>query len=333
MSGSESGNRSESELFEIHVDETIDNDREPEENQVSSSCGAQEKNRKRARACECDEKEADVPRKMAATATGEQLSMMQFMKTNQKVGMEVKDKRTVKNQDYTKYKHVCLICAKNENLKNKSIISRGGIHIERHFKRNHPSIPLSSVKEQVVTLDHISVPKGIRDLVSKQKESKKQANEIVNSTMVILNQDDPAPGCAGTSAQTNEPNGISTGKSILPTVFQAALATAAFSEIKALFLDDEEGITLKETETETLYKEKESEVKVSSFVQSGIEGYVDIPKPNMEEKFVSMIERLTIKVDNLSKSHKFSTNVTAPLPSSQFKLHTICDKTMLFYSQ
>ena len=119
MSGSESGNRSESELFEIYVDETIDNDREPEENQVSSSCGAQEKNRKRARACECDEKEADVPRKMAATATGEQLSMMQFMKTNQKVGMEVKDKRTVKNQDYTKYKHVCLICAKNENLKNK----------------------------------------------------------------------------------------------------------------------------------------------------------------------------------------------------------------------
>ena len=61
MSGSESGNRSESQLFEIHVDETIDNDREPEENQVSSSCGAQEKNRKRARACECDEKEADVP--------------------------------------------------------------------------------------------------------------------------------------------------------------------------------------------------------------------------------------------------------------------------------
>ena len=109
--------------------------------------------------------------------------------------------------------------------------------------------------------------------------------------------------------------------------------TAAFSEIKALFLDDEEGITLKETQTETLYKEKESEVKVSSFVQSGIEGYVDIPKPNMEEKFVSMIERLTIKVDNLSKPHKFSTNVTAPLPSSQFKLHTICDKTMLFYSQ
>ena len=36
--------------------------------------------------------------------------------------------------------------------------------------------------------------------------------------------------------------------------------------------------------------------EVSSFVQSDIEGYVHIPKPNMEEKLIGMIEKLTIKV-------------------------------------
>ena len=56
--------------------------------------------------------------------------------------------------------------------------------------------------------------------------------------------------------------------------------------------------------------------EVSSFVQSDIEGYVHIPKPNMEEKLIGMIEKLTIKVDNLSKPSTSSNK--ASLPSSHF---------------
>lgn len=66
--------------------------------------------------------------------------------------------------------------------------------------------------------------------------------------------------------------------------------------------------------------DKSCEGKVSSFVQSGIEGYVHIPKPNTEEKLVSMIEKLTKKVDDLGTKSSTSSkiHVTAPLPSTQF---------------
>ncbi|CAB3982584.1 Hypothetical predicted protein [Paramuricea clavata] len=70
------------------------------------------------------------------------------------------------------------------------------------------------------------------------------------------------------------------------------------------------------TDEDKVSKDKGCMGEVSSFVQSDIEGYVQIPKPNMEEKLVGMIEKLTIKVDNLSKPSTSSNK--ASLPSSHF---------------
>ena len=70
-------------------------------------------------------------------------------------------------RNYDKYKCAYLICANDEKIKNKStaILARGGNHlIERHRKRNHPKLTIVVVKEQIVGMDHQSVPKDIRQL-------------------------------------------------------------------------------------------------------------------------------------------------------------------------
>ena len=83
--------------------------------------------------------------------------------------------KKVAKRSYNKYKHVCLICAKDKDLKNKTIaiLSRGGnLIIERHIKRNHPKLDVDEVKARVVALDHASVPKDIRKLASTNTENK-----------------------------------------------------------------------------------------------------------------------------------------------------------------
>lgn len=181
--------------------------------QSGSDVNLQDESRKRARTH--DEKSDDVivlTKKVAqlAPATGGQLSMMHFIKDNEQLGKQVADTQKVQKRDYTKYKQVCLVCAKNSKLKDKSlsVISRGGPHqIKRHHSRNHPSLSLSDMKRQIVPLEHVSVPKGIRALVSKKSKSKKQENKSISSAssvgrMMMLDHEDPAPSI---STQTQDP--------------------------------------------------------------------------------------------------------------------------------
>ena len=205
----------DSDHSDTHGNEIVDS--EPEQDNIASYL--QDGSRKRVRTY--DEKDDDVcvPTKKATQhppatgGAGRQLSMIHFMKTKQLGEKQVKDMPPLPKRDYTKYRQVCLIWTKNVKLKDKSlsILSRGGSHqIKRHHERNHPSLSLSTVKLQVVPLDHISVPKDIRALVSKQSISDKQANKTVNSvssinSMMILDNDELSPS---TSAQTKDPKEI-----------------------------------------------------------------------------------------------------------------------------
>ena len=96
-------------------------------------------------------------------------------------------------RNYDKYKCVCLICANDEKIKSKAtaILARGGNHlIERHRKRNHPKLAIVEVKEQIVAMDHQSVPKDVRQLKSihgKAVTNDKRSNTTQSFTLV----DDP----------------------------------------------------------------------------------------------------------------------------------------------
>ena len=118
------------------------------------------------------------------SAQSAQLSMISFVKSTSstKSQKSTGKKRNVSasnpasgclkkpKRSYDKYRCVCLICANDKNIKDKSIaiLARGGNHfIDRHHKRNHPKLAMDDVKNQIVTMDHISVPRDIRLLNSK----------------------------------------------------------------------------------------------------------------------------------------------------------------------
>ena len=77
-----------------------------------------------------------------------------------------RDHKTAK-KDYSKYKHVCLLCAKNAKAtaRNSAVLTWGGdFQVERHRKSHHSSIPLKDMKSHVVPINHISVPRNVREL-------------------------------------------------------------------------------------------------------------------------------------------------------------------------
>ena len=118
------------------------------------------------------------------SAQSAQLSMINFVKSTTSTESQdsTGDKRNISasnfaserhkkpKRSYDKYRCVYLICANDKNIKNKSIaiLARGGNHlIDRHRKRNYPKLAMDDVKDQIVAMDHISVPRDIRQLTSK----------------------------------------------------------------------------------------------------------------------------------------------------------------------
>ena len=72
-----------------------------------------------------------------------------------------------KKCDYSKYRHVCLLCAKSEKKKVReaSILSRGAsFQVEGHLNGNHKLLLTNEMTLRVVPIDHSSVPINVMDL-------------------------------------------------------------------------------------------------------------------------------------------------------------------------
>lgn len=94
-------------------------------------------------------------------------------------------------RDYGKYKVVCLLCAKSSKPKvmKGSILARGGEYqIERHRKSNHSTITKNEMSSNIVSLDHVSVPKSVRELEI-PKPSVKPAKKTTLETIDEASED------------------------------------------------------------------------------------------------------------------------------------------------
>lgn len=188
---------------------------------------------KRTTADACLEEQSLVSKKACSSSNSGQLSMMAFLKKDtEKTQQNVKATAAaaticVKKRKYSKYKCVCLICATNKQLKNKSIaiLSRGGSHfIERHRKRNHPKLVIEEMKEKIVPFEHALVPTEIRKLSSTASLPRRKSNITSADTdvsgMTTSNQNNVRPILStsrsqetGTQNQTVTPvNDVTLGK-------------------------------------------------------------------------------------------------------------------------
>ena len=113
--------------------------------------------------------------------------------TQKKATKEKKQKR-----DYGKYKVVCLICAKSSKPKviKSSILSRGGEYqIERHCKSIHPKIAKSEKSNNIVSLDHVLVPKSVRELETPKAAINPARKAMPEAFLIVSTNDASADQC------------------------------------------------------------------------------------------------------------------------------------------
>ena len=215
----------------------------------------------------------------AAAKKAKLISDWSFLKStgNCDVQTQIKKKRSYGA------KHVCLSCANNESLKNKSksIICRGTFdQLKRHYERNHctPGSKCMYTNESqfknIVPMDHISVPHNIRALTTKEK-----LNELVN------NEPGSEPVASQTKAVSSNsaPQATETDITACEKLQDPTLPSEIFSDSDNPSVDESNFSANK---------------KLSTSLQSGIERYTSMSKPDFEAKMVEMVEN-SRKVDKL----------------------------------
>ena len=164
----------------------------------SSSTKAQGK--KRPFSAENEEHPAIRAKKPAADTSGTSIHSFFKKRDSNEAGRKQTNGSTQKKatkgnkqkRDYAKYKVVCLLCAKSSKPKvmKSSILSRGGEYqIERHRKSIHPSITKSEMSNNIAPLDHVLIPKSVRELEI-AKAPINPAKKTTPETVVIPLTDD-----------------------------------------------------------------------------------------------------------------------------------------------
>ncbi|CAB4040463.1 Hypothetical predicted protein [Paramuricea clavata] len=250
---------------------------------------------------ECTDDVEPVAKKKSKTLTN--MSMLSFLtgapKAIDKIQSEseITLKPLADKRDYSKNKHVCMLCANDNNLKDKqiAILCRGSLHqLRRHYERRHANKDTNYAYfsrekfKDVLPINHVRVPSYLRTLSnqSSNKSSKeKQPNVLADRSTSHTNLPDLIH--SHTETELEEEND-------LHNIEQAtAITTAGGSVAEAPVIETRQ------------------------MVQEGIETFIETKKPDFEEKVLSMIENLSKKVDSL-KLTKTPVPGAASLPSTTF---------------
>lgn len=203
-----------------------------------------------------------------------------------------------KKRDYGD-KHVCLACVNNKNLKQKSIaiLCRGTLHqLKRHYERQHckagsNSKCLYTNKSQfkgIVPLDHSSVPNYIRAIALSKTtacnspvEVNKDLSDSSTSTPTLATPIAPNDSSGSTAVSQRVNEDLQDRWAPSPTEIQSDI-------------DDPD---------EPPVPAREKRGSGAMLLQTGMESYVQISKPEFEEKMLGIVEKISIKLDNLSISN------------------------------
>lgn len=204
-------------------------------------------------------------------------------------------------RDYSKNKRVCLLCAKSEDtkLKNRAILSRGGDYqINRHKNSSHPSIPLAEVKSNIVPINHISVPKSVK---AKKSVVPAIPPPVRKPDAEVTTGDNKSSSCSDDDSEEDDNNE------------NDQIETMATSN-----LQNEETINSQSQRTEN--SGRGSAITADRTLQTDLSNFVTVTKQTFEEKVISMIEKLSNKVDNL----KDASSTTAGNIESHHRCHLCC---------
>ena len=232
------------------------------------------------------------------------MSMLSFLTEApkaSKIQIENTSNQLANKRDYSKNKHVCMLCVNDDHLKDKkiAILSRGTVHqLRRHYERRHANKDTNYTcfsKKQfkdVYPIDHACVPSYLRTLSNQSyKSSKKTQPNVLGHA---------------TTSHTNLSDLIHSNTEI---------------ELEAEEQDDmnDIGQATAETETTDAGSPEAPVVETRPMVQEGIKSFFQSTKPDFEEKVLGMPENLSKKVDNLkpSKAPLAGPSATS-LPSTTF---------------
>eukprot|EP00794_Sanderia_malayensis_P001913 gene1913-2171_t len=153
----------------------------------------------------------------------------------------------------------------SEKLRQGAILSRGASYqVERHRSRNHPSLSTKEMDLKIVATDHIAVPKGVRELAVKGA----QKVELPNTKKDLSEK----PKNVNMSEDNNEKDPINN--------------------------TDQETLT---TQRKEVTLKNKVPISTGATLQKDIGSFVTITKQTFEEKMLNLVEKLSHKVDHLSK--------------------------------
>ena len=209
-------------------------------------------------------------------------------------------------RDYSKCRAVCLICVKNENpkLQKKANLSRSGNYqIKKHKNSCHPTIPVDEVKRNIVPFNHASVPKSLRE-----RKSKEQPALHTDGGAKRPEPCDAEPGettAANNLSVTEQPE--SGNEDHYSNGEQEGVDHSQLSQNAEYSGSD----SIRSPAT-TMQNTRdfgsgpscsiESSSSTNNTLQTDLSNFVTIKKQTFEEKVLSMLEKLTNKVDNLKEA-------------------------------
>ncbi|CAB3981915.1 Hypothetical predicted protein [Paramuricea clavata] len=132
-------------------------------------------------------------------------------------------------------------------------------------------------------MDHLSVPHHICALTTEGKSN----NEPVSAKSIIV----PVASLPANESSNSTITATETGKTACKNLQDPISPTEIESDLDEPSVDDQPNLSA--------YK------KQSTPLQSGIEGYINISKPDFEAKMLEMVESISRKVDRLSISSGF----------------------------
>ena len=154
-------------------------------------------------------------------------------------------------------------------------------------------------------MDHLSVPHHIRALTTEGKSNEKKSNnEPVSAKSIIV----PVASIPANESSSSTITATETGKTACKKLQDPISPTEIESDLDEPSVDDQPNLSA--------YK------KQSTPLQSGIEGYINVSKPDFEAKMLEMVEIISRKVDRLSISSGSSAQAglssSGSTPSDEF---------------
>ena len=237
------------------------------------------------------------------TSTG--TAMSEKCSTNSSKSNEKQNAR-----NYSKYRAVCLICAKNDNpkLQKRASLSRSGDYqIKRHKTSCHPNIPVAEVKRNIVPFNHASVPKSLRE---KKPQEKPASSTISCNSVKATEQPEPhsqpdettVRDHSSVAGQPEPGNDDHDSNSEQVEVHHSDHCQNASYSGSNNIGSPAKTRPSKEYSGNGPSGGNKLTLSANNTLQTDLSNFVTIEKQTFEEKVLSMLERLSNKVDNLKEA-------------------------------